>query len=182
MKRNLNSLLYAATLLSVLVLPGCSKEKPQAPTPSQAPQAKTAGAPVLAVHKPISSASAAAPQLDFSRRNDPFKPFAPVIAPVPVPKGDQHSVHPAADQLPIQSFEVSKFKVAGIIAGLTANRALILDPNGKGYVVQEGMLIGSSNGRITRITSTSVEVAESFKDERGRLKKRTTVLLLAKKR
>jgi type IV pilus assembly protein PilP len=182
MKRNLNNALHAATLLLALALPGCSKEKPQVPQPSKAPQPKSASAPALAVQKPLSSASAVAPQLDFSRRNDPFKPYAPVVAPVPVPKGDQSSGRPASDQLPIQSLEVSKFKVAGIIAGLKTNRALILDPNGKGYVVQEGMLIGNANGRITRITATTVEVAESSRDERGKIKKRITVLSLAKKR
>jgi type IV pilus assembly protein PilP len=176
-----NSTLLATALLLALTLPGCSGDKNQAPAPTNAQAVKPAKVPAAAVQKPLSSA-AAVPQLDFSRRIDPFKPYAPVVAPVQSAKGEASTGRPAEDQLPIQSFEVAKFKVAGIIAGLTANRALILDPNGKGYVVQEGMLIGINNGRITRITATGVEVAESFKDERGRLKKRTTVLLLAKKR
>jgi type IV pilus assembly protein PilP len=44
------------------------------------------------------------------------------------------------------------------------------------------MLIGSNNGRISRITSTTVEIVESFRDERGKYQKRTIVLTLAKKR
>ena len=53
---------------------------------------------------------------------------------------------------------------------------------GKGYVVQPGMQIGSSNGRISRITASGIEVVESYKDEKGRIRKRTIVLSLAKKR
>ena len=89
---------------------------------------------------------------------------------------------PAADLLPIQSYEVSKFKVAGIIAGLRENQALVIDPNGKGYVVKAGMQIGNANGRISRITSSSVEVVERYREGGGRPKSRTIVLTLPKKR
>ena len=174
------------TLLFVaLTLPGCSKteEKPAAPPPKAATPAKPAAAPATPVQAQLSSAATrGAGALDFSRRADPFKPFAPVVA-QPQPKPDAGSVaRPAEDLLPIQSFEVSKFKVAGIIAGLRENRALIIDPNGKGYVVQVGMLIGSGNGRISRITANSVEVLETYKGDKGKLRKRTIVLTLAKKR
>jgi type IV pilus assembly protein PilP len=178
MKKNLNSLLVALPL--VLACFGCSKknEQPQAPAPKPA-QVKPA-APAAAVQKQLSSASAGAKQLDFHNRTDPFKPFAPVVA-APQP-GAAAPARPAGDLLPIQSYETSKFKVVGIIAGLTENRALILDPNGKGYTVQAGMPIGDSNGRISRITASSVEVVESFKDDKGKTRKRTIVLSLAKKR
>lgn len=173
-------------LLAALTLSGCSKteEKPAAPAPKAAPAAKSAAAPASAspVQAQLSSATRGAGPLDFSRRADPFKPFAPVVA-QPQPKADTGPVaRPAEDLLPIQSFEVSKFKVAGIIAGLKENRALIIDPNGKGYVVQEGMPIGSGNGRISRITANSVEVLETYKGDKGKIRKRTIVLTLAKKR
>jgi type IV pilus assembly protein PilP len=132
------------------------------------------------VQQQLSSAAAAKPQLDFRTRTDPFKPFAVVVAPAKTEQ--QKASRPAVDLLPIQSFEVSKFKVAGIIAGLKENRALLIDPNGKGYVVQEGMLIGSNDGRITRITASSVEVDERFREDSGRVRKRKIVLTLAKKR
>ena len=168
----------------LLALSGCSKsgEKAQVQESAKAPQAKPAGAPALPVQKQLSSVASAHAQLDFRNRTDPFKPYAPVVAPTPQPRSEQAAALPAGDLLPIQSFEVSKFKVAGIIAGLKENRALILDPNGKGYVVQEGMLIGSNNGRISKISATGIAVVESFKDERGKLRKRTIVLTLAKKR
>lgn len=183
MKRNLSSALYAAPLL-LAMLSGCSKheEKPAAPAPKNAQQAKPAAQPAPPVQKQLSSSvKAPGTQLDFSRRTDPFKAYAPavVVPPVGVAQGRARSM---ADLLPIQTFEVSKFKVAGIIAGLSENKALLIDPNGKGYVVQQGMLIGSNDGRITRITASSVEVVENFREDTGRIKKRKIVLTLAKKR
>jgi type IV pilus assembly protein PilP len=183
MKPNRNSTLFAVPLLVALALSGCSKteEKPPTPPPAPAPKAKPAGAPA-AVQKQLSSATAGGKSLDFRNRIDPFKPYAPAVVPPPQAKNSQGENIPAADLLPIQSFEADKFKVAGIIAGLKENRALILDPNGKGYVVQQGMLIGNSEGRITRITATTVEIVENYKDDRSKPRKRTVVLTLAKKR
>ena len=186
MRKNLNSTLLALSwLLALALLPGCSKPEgtPQAKAPGEAPQARHPAPAPAPVQKQLSSAAALPAPFDFHNRTDPFKPYAPVAAtPAPVPaKGGQPAV-PAGDQLPIQSFEVSRFKVAGIIAGLKENRALIIDPNGKGYVVQQGMLVGSNNGVISRITASSVEVVERFKDEKGKTRKRTIMLTLAKKR
>ena len=115
----------------------------------------------------------------WPRRTFSTSTFAPIAA---APAKTEQPGKPASDLLPIQSFEVSKFKVSGIIAGLKENRALLIDPNGKGYVVQQGMLIGSNNGRIIKITAASVEVLESFKEDNGRVRKRKIVLTLAKKR
>ena len=185
MKKNRNSVLLAAATLLALALPGCSKqEQAPAPAPAKPPQQqKTAPAPATGVQTQLSSARGPSADLNFQRRTDPFKPFAQAVAPAAAqPKGEAPVARPAADLLPIQSFEASRFKVAGIIAGLKENRALILDPNGKGYVVQPGMQVGSNNGRISRITASSVEIVESFKDEKGKQKKRTIVLTLAKKR
>ncbi|HEY5512448.1 MAG TPA: pilus assembly protein PilP [Geomonas sp.] len=181
MKKNLNSALLAGLLL-LLLLPGCSKrqEAPDVPAPKAAPQAKPAAQPVLPVQRQLSTAVGSNAQLDFKKRTDPFKPFVSIVA-APA-KTEQQAARPAADLLPIQSFEVSKFKVAGIIAGLRENRALLIDPNGKGYVVQVGMLIGSHDGRIARISASAVEVVESYREDNGRFRKRKIVLTLAKKR
>ena len=185
MKRNRSSQ-YAVCLLLATMLFACSKkeEPPQAPAPVQVAPAAPVVQPAAPVQKQLSSAAQARPGFDFSRRRDPFRSAAPV-APAPVAAGESAApaqIRPSKDQLPIQSFEVSKFKVAGIIAGLQENRALLVDPDGKGYVVQKGMRIGSNNGRITRITASSVEVVESFRADGKGSKKRKIVLTLAKKR
>jgi len=185
MKRNRNNLIVGGLVL-VALLGACSKKQEQAAPkePVKPPPAKTAAQPA-AVQPQLSSAVRGPGRLDFSKRTDPFKPFSPVAAPPPVAPGAPAAQQPAAssaEMLPIQSFEVSKFKVIGIIAGFKENKALLTDPNGKGYVVQEGMPVGSNDGHVSRITPSSVEVIERFKDEHGRSKKRTIVLPLAKKR
>lgn len=184
MKKSLNSIALIS-LLVALCGAGCKKEEAPPPPPASrnpAAQAKK----VAPLQAQVSSATNPAVSLDFSKKSDPFKSQAPVVAkPQPGSQGNGGGggvAPPAADQLPIQSFEVTKFKVAGIIAGLRENQALVIDPNGKGYVVRAGMLIGNANGRISRITSSSVEVVERYREGGGRTKSRTIVLTLPKKR
>jgi type IV pilus assembly protein PilP len=184
-----------------MAVAGCTKEeKPQPPAPqppaqkappspqkqlSSAKPAVAAGQPsapgvAAGVQRQLSSARPAAPTgpvFDFTGKRDPFKPFVEVqqaakAAPVLRPR----------DVLPIQSFDVEKFRVIGIITGMAENRAMIVDPSGKGYVVKSGMEIGTNEGRISRITATSVEVIERFRDDNGRLQQRTVKLTLSKKK
>ena len=83
--------------------------------------------------------------------------------------------------LPILNYEVSQFKVSGIIVGLKQNSALIIDPTGKPYVVKAGMEIGRNDGRITKIAPSYIEVFEKFRDDNGKLIKKTIRLTLPKK-
>lgn len=83
--------------------------------------------------------------------------------------------------LPIQNYEVSQFRVLGLITGLKQDSALVVDPVGKAYVVKPGMEIGKNNGRIVKITATAIEVYEQFRDEEGKLRKRTVKLTLPRK-
>ena len=197
-----NRLLLILSLATVVGLAGCKKDGPENAPPSPTPQgqavnpAKQAqkqntsakkvqggGAPV--VQKPISSVrqGSASPSMDFTNRKDPFKAFIQPSAKQPPEKGPSTTtvVKRTEEMLPIQSFETEKFKVAGIIAGMKENRALIIDPAGKGYVVKEGMLIGSNGGIISKISATSVEVQEKFRDDNGHVRKRSIKLTLIRK-
>jgi type IV pilus assembly protein PilP len=187
--------------LIVLVGAGCKKKEPPPPPakveqkkmPAQAPAtppvqkqpstAKPAAAKPLPVLNNSSTSRlllATAPiTLEFANRKDPFKPFMPqpvVKAPVGGKPGRK-----VQDLLPIQRFDTEKFKVSGIIAGVNENRALVIDPNGKGYVVKEGMQIGSNEGQIKRITANTVEVEERFADDSGKVRKRLVKLILIRK-
>ena len=184
MKINPSSTLYAAPLLLLALLLGCSKhEEPAAtPQPRHVQPAKPALPDASPVQNRLSSVAKTGSHLDFTRRTDPFKPFAPAAVAAPPARAGQPRSRSSSELFPLQSSEVSKFKVVGIIAGLKENRALLIDPRGKGYVVQEGMQVGPNDGRVTRITASTVEVVERFKEDSGRYKKRTIVLTLAKKR
>ncbi|WP_198419572.1 pilus assembly protein PilP [Geomonas oryzae] len=172
---NLNSVVL---LLALALVPGCKKEEAPAPAPApNQPHPAPAPTPAPPVQQQMSSVAKASGVPSFKK--DPFKPVIVPATPAPTSTAAGPSVSPAADLLPIQSFEVSKFKVSGIIAGMRENRALLIDPNGKGYVVQVGMQVGNANGRVTRITPSAVEIVEKGA---GRGKGRTIVLTLAKKR
>ena len=157
--------------------------KSAVPAPAKAPAAvpAVAGAPIL---KQFSSPRLAPPpsaiSLDFSNRRDPFKPYVQATPSQQATGGKAGAS--LKDALPIQRFDVDKFRISGIITGLKENSALVLDPNGKGYVVRAGMQLGNNDGRIKRITDSSVEVEESFRDDNGRVKKRMVKLTLIRKK
>ena len=182
MRKKRNDIHYCvvSALALTLVAAGCKDKAkpPPAPPPSQ---------PVVKAVQPVLKAmSSAMPgvvdqTLNFTTKKDPFKPFVvppPEARPASVARGRIRT----EDLLPIQQFDVNKFRVSGIIAGLNGNTALLIDPAGKGYVVKEGMLIGNSDGRISRIRPSSIEVVEPYRDDNGHARKRTIVLTLLKKK
>ena len=168
-------------LLGLLVfIAACKKnENPAATT-------VTATAPKVvqqaSVQKPLSSVSNLPPvtavnQFDFSSKKDPFKPA--IVATVVKPNNANNKN--GIQGLPILSFDVSQFKLIGIVTGAKENKAMVVDPNGKGYVVKTGMIIGKNEGRVTSINSNGVEVLEQFKDDNGRVRKDIIKLTLPRK-
>jgi len=83
--------------------------------------------------------------------------------------------------LPIHSFDVSQFRLIGIITGAKENQAMVVDPNGKGYVLKTGMTIGKNDGRVTAIRINGVDVVEQFKDDNGRVRKENIRITLPRK-
>ena len=181
--RNSNSSLFAVVLACALSFTACSKNQPQAPSPAPSQPPKTAAVLPKPVQKQASSAlRLPAPplnQFDFSNKKDPFKPFVavktePKNSPVSIKKNQLSS-------LPIHSFDVSQFKLIGIITGGRENQAMVTDPGGKGYVLKVGMLIGKNDGKITSINSSGVDVLEQFRDDNGRVRKEKIKLTLPRK-
>jgi type IV pilus assembly protein PilP len=182
MKKRLNKQIQIPALLimALLVCFGCKKKDTPPPPPSVP---KPVVRPVQPVQTQASSAKTVVTVdnlLDFSNKKDPFKPFSvePAHQGQPRPAG----IVRTGDLLPIQSYDVNKFKVSGIITGLKENTALVIDPAGKGYVVKEGMLIGINDGRINRITPSAIEVIEQYRDDNGHLRKRSILLSMPKKK
>ena len=158
---------------------GCAKKEqpPTQPSPPK-PVAPKSAQPVQAQTSSAKTAAGTDHLLEFTSKKDPFKPFAAE----PVPQAPAKAAARTGDLLPIQSYDVSKFRISGIIAGLKENTALIIDPAGRGYVVREGMMIGINDGRISRITPRGVEVLEQYRDDNGHLRKRSVILTLPKKK
>ena len=186
MTRNLlNSRIYAvAVMLGMAALAsGCNKkDQPPAVAP---PVVVTVVQPLAKpVQKPISSAVKLAPppsgnQFDFSNKKDPFKPFIVAKSVASATPADLKKA--LRDGLPIHSFDVSQFKLIGIVTGVKENQAMVVDPNGKGYVLKVGMSIGKNDGRITVISTRGVDVLEQFKDDNGRVRKENIRITLPRK-
>lgn len=179
LRKNRSAQFLCAALVCLLTVSACKKEQPPPPA-AQVP--KPAPVKAQAVQKPLSSAQpAAAPavsQFDFSKKKDPFKPFITVKA---APADNAGSGGRSRNSLPIHSFEVNQFKLIGIISGGKDSQAMVTDPGGKGYVLKTGMTIGRNGGKVTSISSRSVDVLEQFRDDNGRVRKETIKLTLPRK-
>ena len=174
-----NSLRVAGALIIVTFLVGCKKKEPQAPIATTV--VKPSAQQVKPVQKTMSSGKlspAPVNQFDFSNKKDPFKPFA-VIKPQLSPRDIERKA--AKDNLPILSFDVNQFKLIGIVTGDKENKAMVIDPSGKGYVLKVGMTIGKNEGRITAITTNGVDVLEQFRDDNGRVRKERIRITLPRK-
>jgi type IV pilus assembly protein PilP len=185
LQKNSRSCTIVALVTVAALVFGCNKKEqpapvaaPPAPVQSKVQQAK-------AVQKTVSSSSVKlAPlpstnQFDFSGKKDPFKPdIAIKTATAPLPDDIKKALKGG---LPIHSFDVSQFKLIGVITSAKENQAMVVDPNGKGYVLKIGMTIGKNDGRVTAVSINGVDVVEQFKDDSGRVRKENIRITLPRK-
>lgn len=168
---------------SLVALVGCDSFSKKSAAP--AVQAKVA--PVKTVVTPLPPAvqtqvssvrlpPAQTNQFDFSSKKDPFKPFVVVDK-----SGAKGKKVIGKDVLPIHSFDVSQFRLVGMVADPRGNKAMVVDPSGKAYVLRLGMTIGKNEGKITTIGSGGIDVVEQFRDENGKLRKETIRIPLLRK-
>lgn len=68
---------------------------------------------------------------------------------------------------PLEQFDLSQLSVVAVVWGNPRPRALVTDPSGRGYVVQEGTPIGKNDGRVIRIRDNEVLVREIYEDYLG---------------
>lgn len=176
--------LLIAVLGSAATLAGCGTKAPAPPAPRPGAAAPKPAAPqAKPVQKQLSSAltlsSPQVNQFDFSNKKDPFKPFVAVKAEPSAPEAKGH--RSLKEVIPLHRFDVTQFVLIGIVTGDRENRAMVVDPNHKGYVLRVGMTIGRNEGRVTAITTRGVEVLEQFRDDNGRVRKERIWLTLPRK-
>jgi type IV pilus assembly protein PilP len=152
---------------------GTAKESP-------APAANT-GAPVTLTAPPTPiTAPAKAPALaevtegytyDPKSRRDPFLSLTRLL------KVDKTR----AEMPPLQRVQISDLKLLGIMWGGYGYYGLVQTPDGKGYTVKEGMLMGTNNGVITTITDKAIIVSEPSIDITGNKSTKDVEILLRPK-
>jgi type IV pilus assembly protein PilP len=146
---------------------------PSAPPPAKPEPPKPPDAAVAPTTVPPASPMAAAADgysYDPKSRRDPFQALTKAI------KRERQ-----LDVPPLQRYQLSDVKILGIVWGGYGYHALIQTPDGKGYTVKEGMLMGTNNGVIKAITDKAIVVSEPAFDFSGTKIQKDVELLLRPK-
>jgi Tfp pilus assembly protein PilP len=131
------------------------------------------------VQKPVSQPTATVadqqPEVEFSystgMRRDPFAPI--------MEKEDKQAK--ASERPPLERYNLFDFKFSGVVWGGFGYNAMLEGPDGKGYFVRVGTIIGPNKGVIKKITQTKVTVEEKFKNFSGEIERKEIVIELRKK-
>jgi type IV pilus assembly protein PilP len=90
-------------------------------------------------------------------KRDPFRSF--IL--------DRLKEFDSAAKGPLEQFDLSQLSLNGIVWDTQRQRALILDPSGQGYIIEEGDAIGKNDGRVIAIDDNVVVVREAYVDFHG---------------
>ena len=152
---------YVCLICGVFIfsgLVGCSEETTTTPQPKatkvRRPVAKQVPAPV---DKEEETKEEEFVYVTDGRR-DPFVPLSRIRRPI------EASDEPAT---PLQSYDLSQFRLAGVIVGKGASKAMVIAPDGKSYILSKGVKIGKNSGVVITISSESVLVEEKYFDFSG---------------
>lgn len=176
-KRQNRQRIFFSLALPVLVamLAGCSNS-PTAPAPPAAPGASTqrqliASAPsgtalLKTEEKPVEVFS----YRPVSRRD----PFAPIIV-------KQEKKASMGDRPPLERYNISEFKLSGIVWGGFGYNAMLEGPDGKGYFIRVGTILGPNRGVVKKITQNLIVIEEKFKNVMGETERKEITVQLRKK-
>jgi type IV pilus assembly protein PilP len=163
-------------LLAALVSAGCS-DSPKAPA-APVPAGQPAKQPIVAAPpKPASpqtqaeKESGAVFSYNPKGRRDPFMPLI-----VREEKKAQK-----ADRPPLERYNITEFKLTGIVWGGFGYNAMFEGPDGKGYFVRAGTIIGQNGGVIKKITKDSIVIEEKFKTSAGVMQRKEIIVELRKR-
>ncbi len=163
-------------LLAALVSAGCS-DSPKAPA-TPVPAGQPAKQPIVAAPpKPASpqmqaeKESGVAYSYNPKGRRDPFMSLV-----VREEKKAQK-----ADRPPLERYNLAEFKLTGIVWGGFGYNAMLEGPDGKGYFVRAGTIIGQNRGVIKKITKDLIVIEEKFKTFNGAVQRKEIVIELRKK-
>lgn len=155
-------LLMVLASAAVLIFSGCSEPAKAATAPSvSAKPAPKPAQPLSVVSAQTATAIQEKPAIVFSYvpagRRDPFAPIIVRAA----KKGKR------GDRPPLERYSINEFKLSGIIWGGFGYNAILEGPDGKGYFVRVGTVLGPNGGIIKKITQNSLVVVEKFKNYAG---------------
>ena len=159
------------SLVTVAVITGCSDSVnvPQAQAPATAKprqQMITQVTPTV-----IEDKSQASFSYNPAGKRDPFAPL--------IVKEDQKAL--TGERPPLERYNIYEFKLSGIVWGGFGYSAMVEGPDGKGYFVHVGTIIGQNKGIVKKITQNTMVIEEKFKTISGESDRKEVVLELRNK-
>jgi type IV pilus assembly protein PilP len=152
------------------VIAGCtnSGQAPSTPTPIAAKAAQkpiSQGTPTV-----LEEQSQTAFFYNPTGRRDPF---APIV--------QREEKQAKMDRPPLERYNLYDFKMTAVIWGGFGYNAMVEAPDGKGYFVRVGTVMGPNKGLVKRITEDEIVVEEKFKNFSGETERKDVVIELRKK-
>lgn len=167
----------AFTLTLLVALAGCGSEPPTGPTTADlkaeraalaekiknreghAQQVKVVAAQTDDGQEKTEFGSAAADYVyDPTDKRDPFRSFR---------WEREQEVAEEGTLGPLEQFELEQLNVTAVIWSTKRPRALVEDPSGRTYIVEEGTRIGKNDGLVIHIGDNLVLVKETYVDFAG---------------
>jgi Tfp pilus assembly protein PilP len=105
----------------------------------------------------VEGGSAKAYAYDATDKRDPFRSFV-------LEQAQEMAKH---ERGPLEQFDLSQLTLVAVVWDTDRRRALVTDPSGRGYVVQEGTPIGKNDGEVIRISDNTLLVKETYVDYLG---------------
>jgi type IV pilus assembly protein PilP len=154
---------------------GCSQST-TAPTPAAAPGASAQRRPIASA--PTGTAllkTEQTPTVAFSYRPvNRRDPFAPIVM-------RQEKKASIGDRPPLERYNISEFKLSGIVWGGFGYNAMLEGPDGKGYFIRVGTILGPNRGVVKKITQNVIVIEEKFKNMMGEIERKEITVQLRKK-
>ena len=146
-----------ASVFCILSLTGCQQSTPPQPPAEQAKKEApkpVAAPPAIEMKEETKKEETAI----TAKQRNPFKSFIVKVTEKPTV---------AVPKTPLQRYELEQLKLVAIIWGVNSPIAMVEAPDGKGYSIKKGDLIGNRNGKVRRIEKDRVVVEERFAEASG---------------
>ena len=143
-------------------------------------QTPSVGQPAPATAGPATVASTAAPNRPMYNPKGKVDPFEPLFREKQAVARAKPKRKKRVPRTPLEKIDLSQLRLVGIITASSGNKALVEESNGKGYVIRTGTYIGTNAGKVVKIQSNKVIVAEEYEDVVGNVTLKNKELKLPK--
>ncbi len=86
-----------------------------------------------------------------------------------------------AHRPPLEQHDIKEFKLTAIVWGGFGYNAMLEGPDGKGYFIRIGTVIGPNRGVVKKITQNAIIIEEKYKTYTGEMQRREITVELRKK-